>query len=597
MQLPARIGKYELVELLGGGMSRVYRARDTVIGRSVVVKILTEAAAQDPEAKARFLREAQVAGNLTHDNVISVYDFGEDQGRPYMVMEFLRGEDLRSLIKSSRIGDLNFRLRLALQLARALEYIHSNKIIHRDIKPENIQVTGSGVVKLMDFGIAKAENSQLTRPGFTLGTPFYMAPEQVRGQEITNRADIYAFGVLLFELLSGVRAIEGETVERIFYEILYKPLDLKPLEVAGVPQPLPDLVAVCTSKDPAQRPQSFAEVCATLERILRRLEQGPVTSTGVGVPKPAQPAHTPAAPVPAASTQPAPTRPAPARPAPARPPAPSAPTPPPAFTSLASRKRSDLLIVVAAAAVVLLLVIFWLYLRSSASGAPALHSALTTPTGDMVLVPAGPFLSGSEKESVEVPAFYIDKTEVTNSAYRRFCNQRGRTLPENFPPSRPDYPVVNVSYFEAHSFAHWAGKRLPTALEWEKAARGTDGRAFPWGDAPDASRANVREDPPRHEPRLMPAASIPQGASPYQALDMAGNAWEFVNEQADPTPAALQAFAHLLDPPPTAEEQWAGIRGGSYDLPLLNEALWDDNIIPARHRSFNIGFRCAKDAQ
>ena len=588
MQLPARIGKYELVELLGGGMSRVYRARDTVIGRSVVVKILTEAAAQDPEAKARFLREAQVAGNLTHDNVISVYDFGEDQGRPYMVMEFLRGEDLRSLIKSSRIGDLNFRLRLALQLARALEYIHSNKIIHRDIKPENIQVTGSGVLKLMDFGIAKAENSQLTRPGFTLGTPFYMAPEQVRGQEITNRADIYAFGVLLFELLSGVRAIEGDTVERIFYEILYKPLDLKPLETAGVPQPLPDLVAVCTSKDPTQRPQSFAEICATLERILRRLEQGAATAPAAAIPKPPQTAPTPAAPIPAASTQPTPAR-----------PAPTAPTPPPAFTALADRKRSDLLIVAAAAAVVLLLVIFWLYLRSSgsATGSGALHSTLTTPTGDMVLVPAGPFLSGSEKESVEVPPFYMDKTEVTNAAYRRFCNERGRTLPENFPSGRPDYPVVSVSYFEAHSFAHWAGKRLPSALEWEKAARGTDGRAFPWGNAPDASRANVRDVAQHRDPQLIPAASMPQGASPYRAVNMAGNVWEFVDEKAEPTPATLQAFAHLLDPPPTAEEQWSGIRGGSYDLPLLTEALWDDNIIPARHRSYNIGFRCAKDAQ
>ena len=547
MELPARIGKYELLELLGGGMSRVYRARDTVIGRSVVVKILTEAAAQDPEAKARFLREAQVAGNLTHDNVISVYDFGEDQGRPYMVMEFLRGEDLRSLIKSSRIGDLNFRLHIALQLARALEYIHSNKIIHRDIKPENIQVTGTGVVKLMDFGIAKAENSQLTRPGFTLGTPFYMAPEQVRGQEVTNRADIYAFGVLLFELLSGVRAIEGDTVERIFYEILYKPLDLKPLETAGVPQPLPDLVALCTSKDPAQRPQSFGDVCATLERILRRLEQGP------GTPTAAVPTQTQAAPAPAAPIPTPPSRPAFIPPAPAP----------------AGRRRSDILIVAAAALVVLLLLVFWLYLRYSGSATDprTLHSTLTTPTGAMVLVPAGSFLSGSETESVTLPTFYIDRTEVTNAAYRRFCTERGRTLPQNFPSGRPDYPVVNVSYFEAHSFARWAGKRLPTALEWEKAARGTDGRAFPWGNAHDASHANVRDDPQRREPRLTPAGSTPQGASPYQALDMAGNVWEFVDEPASPAPAALQAFAHLLDPPPTAEEQWCGIRGGSYDLP------------------------------
>jgi serine/threonine-protein kinase len=405
-----------------------------------------------------------------------------------------------------------------------------------------------------------------------------MAPEQVRGQEVTNRADIYAFGVLLFELLSGVRAIEGDTIERIFYEILYKPLDLKPLETAGVPQPLPDLVALCTAKDPAQRPQSFGDVCATLERILRRLERGPVTSPTAAVPKPPQLAPTPAGPIPAA---PGPT-------------APVAPTPPPAFTALADRRRSDILIVAAAAAVVLLLVIFWLYLRSS--GSAALHSTLTTPAGDMVLVPAGPFLSGSEKEKVDLPAFYIDKTEVTNAAYRRFCTERGRTLPGNFPSGQPDYPVVNVSYFEAHSFAHWAGKRLPTALEWEKAARGPYGRTFPWGDVHDASRANVRDDLQRREPRLMPAASMPQGASPYQALNMAGNVWEFVNDPAEPTPAAIQAFAHLLDPPPTAEEQWCGIRGSSYDLPLLDEALWDDNIIPARHRSYNIGFRCAKDA-
>src|ERR1041385_5256560 len=125
MQLPARIGKYELQEFLGGGMSHVYRAQDTVIGRTVAVKILTEAGCQDAEAKARFLAEARMAGNIAHDNVISIYDFGEDeQHRPFMVMEFLPGEDLRSAIRGGHTGDLSNKLQIALQVARALEYIH-----------------------------------------------------------------------------------------------------------------------------------------------------------------------------------------------------------------------------------------------------------------------------------------------------------------------------------------------------------------------------------------------------------------------------------------------------------------------------------------
>jgi serine/threonine-protein kinase len=203
MDAPQRIGKYELEQFLGGGMSHVYKARDTVIGRTVAVKILTPAASEDAEAKARFLREAQMAGGIAHENIMSVYDFGEDQGRPYMVMELLSGEDLRSAIKNGRTGDVAARLRIAIQVAKALEYIHQHKIVHRDIKPENIQVTSTGTVKLMDFGIAKTEELSLTRPGFTMGTPFYMAPEQVTGRNVTYLAVVYAFGILLFELLTG----------------------------------------------------------------------------------------------------------------------------------------------------------------------------------------------------------------------------------------------------------------------------------------------------------------------------------------------------------------------------------------------------------
>src|SRR5580704_5845457 len=230
MELPARVSKYELEEFLGGGMSHVYRARDTVIGRTVAVKILTEAGCQDSEAKARFLAEARMAGNISHDNIISIYDFGEDEKQhPFMVMEFLRGEDLRHAIKNRRTGLLRDRLKIALQIARALEYIHSQKIVHRDIKPENVHLTTTGTVKLMDFGIAKTEGLNMTRAGYVLGTPYYMAPEQVTGRNITSQVDVYAFGILLFELLTGLKPIAGDTVERIFYSILNEPLNLDPL--------------------------------------------------------------------------------------------------------------------------------------------------------------------------------------------------------------------------------------------------------------------------------------------------------------------------------------------------------------------------------
>ena len=268
MDLPARLGKYELVEFLGGGMSHVYRAKDTVIGRTVAVKILTPEGCADQETKDRFLQEARMAGNITHENVISIYDFGEDHGRPFLVMEYLQGDDLRTLIKSGHAGSLTQRLNLALQTARALEYVHSEKIIHRDIKPDNLHVSTKGVVKLMDFGIAKMQDLSRTRAGFVLGTPYYMAPEQVRGEKITPLVDIYAFGVVLFELIAGVKPFKADTVEQIFRCILQEPIDMTPLKQAQVPSSVVDLIARCTAKNPADRPQSFTEVIHSLEEIV-----------------------------------------------------------------------------------------------------------------------------------------------------------------------------------------------------------------------------------------------------------------------------------------------------------------------------------------
>jgi serine/threonine protein kinase len=255
----------------------VYRAKDTVLGRQVAIKILTKEGAADEESKTRFLQEARMASNIIHENIISVYDFGEDQGLPFIVMEYLEGESLRAAIRANRTGDLARRMKVALQIARAVDYIHSKKVIHRDIKPENINIDAMGKIKMMDFGIAKADGMQLTRAGFTLGTPYYMAPEQVLGKALTPQADVYAFGVLLFELLSGERALSGDRVEAIFESILNEPLNMSPLHAQKVPAEVVGLIGRCTSKSPSQRPPGLGAVADEIELIVRG---GPGPSAG-----------------------------------------------------------------------------------------------------------------------------------------------------------------------------------------------------------------------------------------------------------------------------------------------------------------------------
>jgi serine/threonine protein kinase len=270
MEHPSRIGKYEVEEYLGGGMSRVYRAKDSVLGRRVALKVLAESVASDPEAKARFLQEARLASSIAHENIIAVYDFGEEDGRPFMVMEFLEGESLRDAIEKRRTGDFARRLQIALQVGRAIGHIHLKKIVHRDIKPENIHLDPLGRAKLMDFGIAKSDGMRLTKTGFTLGTPYYMSPEQVLGQDVTTQADVYSFGVLLYELLAGKKPIEAENFEKIFHKILYEPLNLEPLHEANVAPAAIDLIRKCMAKPPAERPQGFGIVCGAIEETLKQ---------------------------------------------------------------------------------------------------------------------------------------------------------------------------------------------------------------------------------------------------------------------------------------------------------------------------------------
>ena len=191
-----------------------------------------------------------------------------------MVMELLEGESLRDAIRGQRAGDVARRLRIALQVARAIGHIHSKKIIHRDIKPENIHLDHVGRAKLMDFGIARKldlagePGESATAEGETLGTPFYMSPEQVRGEEVTTQSDVYSFGVLAYELFTGSKPISGTTVEQLFDQILHQTPDMEPLQDALVPPAAIDLIGKCLAKKPADRPRGFDTICAALEEIL-----------------------------------------------------------------------------------------------------------------------------------------------------------------------------------------------------------------------------------------------------------------------------------------------------------------------------------------
>ncbi len=582
MQLPARIGKYELQEFLGGGMSHVYRAIDTVIGRTVAVKILTDAGCQDSETKERFLAEARMAGNLAHDNVLGIYDFGEDdQHRPFMVMEYLRGQDLRHAIHKGDTGDLRSKLKIALQVSCALGYVHKQKVIHRDIKPENIHINATGVVKLMDFGIAKTEGLSMTRAGYVLGTPYYMAPEQITGQNITEQVDVYAFGVLLFELLTGKKPITGDAVERIFYSILNEPLKMEPLHEAAVPQPVCDLIARCTAKNPADRPQGFESVCAELERAIAAADSPTLVS-----PTLVSPNVLPTVRNDVRRDDPTMVLPVVAPPTPA------------------PSSRPGWLMPAVLLAIVVLAAGLYFALRPKvvdtpntatpqAAGTPALAAALSDPAGDMVLAAAGEFKFGENRESVTLPAFYIDKTEVTNQAYGRFCQKTGYPPPPGFDSAKPDYPVVNVSIADAKAFAMWARKRLPNGREWERAARGTDGRLYPWGDQADPSRANIGTG------QVLPVTAMPQDKSPCGALQMAGNVFELIDQTDTPSDTRLAYFANILKPAPSRNDTWYVIRGQSFlkGDTLAPGVLWDTTTVPIQWKDPNIGFRCVKDAR
>lgn len=251
---PTKIGKYDVEERVGeGAMGVVYRALDPVLKRRVAIKVMSEAFAQNDDLRERFLREAQAAGSLQHPNVITIYDFGEVDGHLYIAMEFVEGQDVAELLSHQVPLSLSHKLDIAIGVLQGLAFAHKRGVIHRDIKPANIRVDGDGNARIMDFGVAHLASSDMTRTGVMIGTPSYMAPEQITGGKVGPQTDIFSAGAVLYELLTGTRPFAGGPLQAVMYRVLSEaPL---PLEVAapGLPARLNEIVMRALAKDPDQR--------------------------------------------------------------------------------------------------------------------------------------------------------------------------------------------------------------------------------------------------------------------------------------------------------------------------------------------------------
>jgi serine/threonine-protein kinase len=262
-----RIGKYIILEEIGrGGMGRVYKARDPVIERDVAIKVIVEQVLDLPEMRRRFYREARSAGRLAHENIVVVHDVGEEDGLPYIVMEYLEGTDLRETMAVGALS-IDGRLEIALGICEGLRYAHARGVIHRDIKPENIRLVEGHRVKIVDFGIARLEAGTQTLTHASVGTPRYMSPEQIKGDHVDHRSDIFSFGVLFYELLTGDLPFRGDRVSVLIYKILNEEPDPIELPDPRLSDRLQRIVSRCLDKDLGGRYPNVGVLIDDLKRL------------------------------------------------------------------------------------------------------------------------------------------------------------------------------------------------------------------------------------------------------------------------------------------------------------------------------------------
>ncbi|TMQ10259.1 MAG: hypothetical protein E6J90_06280 [Deltaproteobacteria bacterium] len=640
---PERFDEYQLLRVLGrGSMGQVWLAHDTVLDRPVAVKFISEPTLDAD--RQRFLTEARAVARVQHPNVMAIYRVGEIGPRPYLISEYVRGDSLDHIARPIAWPRL---LDVALGLARGLAAAHRRGVLHRDLKPANAILSETGEIKLLDFGLAKlvrhaaaddsippprtsqpialpigaapdpavfvemptvklatvdgaaaagaaADNAApppLASTVAAMGTPAYTPPEAWRGEAATPRSDVYSLGALLYELATGAPPHRGDSQEAVRSSAL--DTDALPLATAA-PRIDPRFAAIvdrCLRRDPAARFASGDEVRASLEAL----------ATGD----------------PAAAT-------------------PTSVAPPPDRARPRRWRTASIGVLGALAALALVGHRLWGGDHAPRSAAAA---ALERCPDDMVAVPTGTFTMGSPDgtgdadehppHAVTLSAYCIDRTEVTVAAYAA-CAATGACSPPPLtvhwsaysPPDvprysrwcnrgdRPDHPINCIDWDQAAAYCAWRGRRLPSEAEWEYAARGSDGRAYPWGNQPPSARrldlcgtecaALVRRDlqedwKPIYEAddgweTTAPVGSYADSASPFGALDMAGNVWEWVADWYGPYPAAPET-----DPQGPAAGTSHISRGAGWASRGAQKArAADRNWLDPRARDCDLGFRCAR---
>lgn len=623
--------KYRLEEKIGeGGMGKVYKATHIHMAHTLAIKVLHPHLSSDHTALERFRREAQATAHIRHPNAVTVSDFGvsKETGIAYLAMEFLEGLELREKIQAKKILDFEESFLIVEQTCRALQAAHAKGIIHRDLKPDNIWLltTEEGIenVKVLDFGIAKLKSSNsnnLTQHGMIVGTPYYMSPEQCKGEELDSRSDIYSLGVILYEMLTGNVPFVASSPMGVALKHTQEP-PLPPRELrADLPAPIEAVILRALEKRREDRQSSALELAQEFEAALYQagielktlgtrtphsgFSMGIAPSSSLryssssGVARPGDVAVTPkqGAQVSQAATL-------------------LVSQAGPAHDSLANLDRaaggtSKLLKVVLPIVLMVALVITVVVIFSSDRGkvaTPPVKPPVETPKPGipvappgMALLTAGTFTMGyngsddaSEKpeHQVEVKAFFMDKNEVTVGEYYEFMKAKNSPAPKGWKPEWKEgkftgdearLPVVNVTWFNAKEYAQSVGKRLPTEKEWEYAARGTDKRLYPWGDKFDPNYANGK-DLGKGGP--MPVGSYPAGQTPLEIMDLSGNVAEWT--ESDP---------FLYPGSNSVPKSGKIIRGGSF----LTEKIFlmtttRLNLLADKVRE-DVGFRCAKDVQ